>query len=51
MKYVVCYAEEINHTMIVDADSYEDANQKVLNAVDNECYITEVYELNVSHEL
>lgn len=51
MKYVVCYEEKINHTMIVDADSYEDANKKVLNAVDNECDITEVYELNVSHEL
>lgn len=51
MKYVVCYTEELRRCMIVDADGYEDANQKVLDAVDNECHIAEVYELDVDHTL
>ena len=51
MKYVVCYAEELCRSMIVDADGYEDANQKVLNAVDNVCHIAEVYELDIDHTL
>lgn len=35
MKYVVYYTEEFCKGILVDADSYEDATQRVLDAVDS----------------
>lgn len=36
MKHIVYYTEELCRGIVVDADNYEDAIQKVLDAVDNE---------------
>lgn len=36
MKYTVSYTELLGRTFIVDADSEEEAREKVLNAVENE---------------
>lgn len=39
MKYTVSYTELLGRTFIVDADSEEEAREKVLNAVENEFII------------
>lgn len=39
MKYTVPYTELLGRTFIVDADSEEEAREKVLNAVQNEFII------------
>ena len=36
MKHIVYYTEELCRGIVVDADDYDDAIQKVLDAVDNE---------------
>ncbi len=39
MKYTVSYTELFGRTFIVDADSEEEAEKKVLDAVDNEAIV------------
>lgn len=39
MKYTVSYTELLGKTVIVDADSAEEAKQKVIDAVENEAII------------
>ena len=39
MKYTVSYTELLGRTFIVDADSEEEAEKKVLDAVENEAIV------------
>lgn len=39
MKYTVSYTELLGRTFIVDADSEEEAEKKVLDAVENEAVV------------
>lgn len=39
MKYTVSYTELLGRTFIVDADSKEEAEKKVLDAVENEAIV------------
>lgn len=39
MKYTVSYTELLGRTFIVDADSKEEAEKKILDAVENEAIV------------